>query len=350
MTTSTTFRRGVQLAISILVGALCLWFAFRGLKDGAEGQEVHADVIFGVIERIPLSAYVAYLLIFVVQTVVRVERWRLQVRGLTGRAPGWRDALTINAFAFAAVFLLPFRLGEFVRPNLCARRGIMTASAGLASTALERVIDGLVTTALFGVLLLIAPFDLPTWVRAGGLSALLFFGAAVVFFVAAVVARSRVLPLVERVIAAVSPALAVKIIGIVDAFLDGLRCFRGVKDLGVYVLLSVAYWLLNGMGTEVIVLAIDPHASWLAGLFCLCFLVIAVMLPAPPGNVGTFHAFAKLGLTVTGVAAVPAVASAVVLHALGIISLLLLAGVFVVVGSIGWRDASHSLDDTSAPG
>jgi len=350
VTTPTTIRRAVQLTVSLVIGALCLWLAFRGLKDGAEGQEVSADVIFKMIKAVPATAYVWFTLIFIVQTVVRVERWRLQVRGLTGRAPGWRDALTINAFAFVAVFLLPFRLGEFVRPNLCARRGIMTASAGLASSALERIIDGLVTTALFGLLLLLAPFDLPAWVRAGGVTALLFFSAATVFFVVAVKARSRVLPLVERLVAIVSPAVANRVVGIIDGFLDGLKCFRGVQDVSVYVLLSVAYWGLNGLGTLVIVRAIDPTASNLAGLFCLCFLVIGVMIPAPPGNVGTFHAFAKLGLTVAGVAAVPAVASAVLLHITGTLSLVVLAAFFAVFGSIRWRDASHSLDDTTAPG
>ena len=350
MTTPSTARRVLQLTLSIVVGGLCLWLAFRGVKDGAEGQNVDVSVIFNIIKAVPASAYVWFTVVFFVHTVVRVQRWRLQVRGLTGRAPGWRDALTINAFAFLAVFILPFRLGEFVRPNLCARRGIMPASAGLASSALERVIDGLVTTALFGLLLLLAPFDLPSWVRAGGVTALLFFSAATALFVLAVKARSRVLPLVERLIALVSPVVATRVMRIIDGFLDGLRCFPGFKEVVVYVLLSVAYWVLNGLGTLVIVRAIDPTASSLAGLFCLCFLVIGVMIPAPPGNVGTFHAFAKLGLTVAGVAAVPAVASAVLLHIVATVSLIGLAGFFAIFGSIRWRDASHSLDDTTAPG
>jgi uncharacterized protein (TIRG00374 family) len=346
VTAPTVFRRAIQLTVSLIIGALCLWFAFRGMRDGAAGQQMSADTILDVIKAIPASAYAWSLVLFAAQTIVRVERWRLQVRGLTGTAPGWRDALTINAFAFAAVFLLPFRLGEFVRPNLCAQRGIMTASAGLASSALERIIDGLVTTAIFGCLLLLAPFDLPPWVRAGGVSALAFFGAAVVFLVVALKARSRVLPLVERMASAVSPALATRIVALINSFLDGLRCFASFKDLAIYVVLSTAFWLLNGASTGVIVSAIDPNASPFAGLFCLCFLVIGVMIPAPPGNVGTFHAFAKLGLTVAGVGAVDAVASAVVLHAFSTLSVIGLAVLFAIVGSVRWREASHALDDT----
>jgi uncharacterized membrane protein YbhN (UPF0104 family) len=70
------------------------------------------------------------------------------------------------------------------------------------------------------------------------------------------------------------------------------------------------------------------------------------MIPAPPGNVGTFHAFAKLGLTVAGVGAVDAVASAVVLHAFSTLSVIGLAVLFAIVGSVRWREASHALDDT----
>ncbi len=345
MTTPSVFRRAVQLTVSLVIGALCLWFAFSGMRDGAKDEQMSADAILDVIKAIPLSTYVWSLALFAAQTIVRVERWRLQVRGLTGTAPGWRDALTINAFAFAAVFLLPFRLGEFVRPNLCAQRGIMTASAGLASSALERIIDGLVTTAIFGCLLLLVPFDLPPGVRLGGVFALAFFGSAVVFLVVALKARSRVLPIVERIASVVSPALAARVVGLINSFLDGLRCFASFKDLAIYVALSTAFWLLNGASTGVIVSAIDPNASPFAGLVCLCFLVMAVMIPAPPGNVGTFHAFAKMGLTVAGVGQIDAVASAVVLHAFSTLSVVGLAAVFAVVGSVRWREASHALDN-----
>lgn len=340
-----TMRRVRQLVISIVIGVLCLWFAFRGVKDGAEGQHVSLDALADVLRAVPAWAYVGYVALFFGQVLFRVERWRLQVRGLTGKTPSWGDALTINALAFAAVFFMPFRLGEFVRPNLCASRGIMSASAGLAATALERIIDGLVATAMFGALLLLAPFEWPAWVRAGGVSALLFFGSAIVALVIAMKARGFALRMVHRIFGVVSATLAERVAGLVGGFLDGLRCFRGPGDVAAYLALSVAFWGLNGVGTAVVVIGIDPSASWIAGFVCLCFLVIGVMIPAPPGNVGNFHAFAKLGLTVSGMAAVPAVAAAVLLHALASVTVAGLALLFAVFGTVRWQDARHALDD-----
>ncbi len=333
-------RRVVQLVVSIIIGAVCLWFAFAGVQGGAATQDVSVDELKRILGGVPASAWLLNVLLMVVTFVLRTERWRLQVRGLTGIAPGWREALAINAFAFAAVFLFPFRLGELVRPNLCARRNIMSASAGLAASALERIIDGLVTTALFGGLLLLAPHDLPGPVRVGGVTALVVFGGAVVFFGVAFRFRKAALQLVRNVAGIVSKGLAEKLCGLVGGFLDGLACFRGPVDVVAYVFLSVLYWGLNGLAMLVIIQAIDPAADATAAFFCLCFLVIGVMIPAPPGNVGNFHYFARQGLTLTGVAFAPAVACAVALHALSTVTVVVWAGLFLVVGGFRWSELS----------
>ncbi len=337
MSLSLNARRALQLLVSIVIGVVCLWLAFSGVQGGANQKDVSFDDVKRLILAVPGSTYALFAVLMIVQILVRTERWRLQVRGLTGAAPGWREALAINAFAFAAVFFFPFRLGELVRPNLCARLNIMSASAGLAASALERVIDGLVTTALFGCLLLLAPHDLPPFVRAGGLTALAVFGGAVVFFVVAFRFRSAALGLVQRVAGLVSAKLADRLVALIGGFLDGLACFRGPRDVTAFVGISVVYWGLNGLSTGVVVWGVDPDASLLAGFFCLCFLVIGVMIPAPPGNVGNFHAFARLGLTLSGVAVAPAVASAVLLHALSSVAILLWAALFAVVGGISLR-------------
>jgi uncharacterized membrane protein YbhN (UPF0104 family) len=343
-------RRVAQGVVSLVVGALSLWFAFRGLGsvDGRSDGGSAVDELVRLLSSFPLWAIGAYVLSFLTQVLLRTERWRLQVRGLTGVVPTWRDALAINAIAFAAVFLLPFRLGEFVRPNLCAQRGIMSASAGLAATALERIIDGLVTTALFGVLLLLAPAHLPAEVRAGGLTALFVFGGAVVFLVVAFRMRAPTLALVERAAGLVSNGLARKLTHLVGGFLDGLACFRGARDVAQYVGLSTLYWLVNALSIHAVVVALVPGTSLFAAFLCMSFLVIGVMLPAPPGNVGNFHAFARVGLTAAGVAALPAVAVAVITHVLTVLCVVVWATLFLAVGGLRVRGAH--LADASAPG
>jgi uncharacterized membrane protein YbhN (UPF0104 family) len=345
---SLTATRIRQLLITLVVGGACLWFAFRGVVDGASGQDLSIESLTETIAAVPFESIAIFLALFGVQVLLRTERWRIQVHGLTGTTPSWRDALTINLLAFAAVFFLPFRLGEFLRPNLCARRGIMSAPAGLAATALERIIDGLVATAMFGILLVVAPFEWPAWVRAGGVSALAFFGGGIIALIIAMKSRDLTLRLVDRIVGRVSATLAARISGLLASFLDGLRCFNGPKAIFQYVMLSVVFWALNGVGTAVVVRGVDPGASYAAGFVCLCFLVIGVMLPAPPGNVGNFHAFAKLGLTLSGVAPLPAVAAAVLLHALNTLVVLTGGILGLAFGSIRVSDARKALDSPQA--
>ncbi len=342
---SPAARRGLQVGISLVVGGLCLWFAFRGMATG-EGT---LDDLLAHLRSFPPQAVAVFFVLALAQGLLRTERWRLQVRGLTGISPSWRDALAINAVAFAAVFLLPLRLGEFVRPNLCAQRRIMSASAGLAASALERIIDGLVTTALFGVLLVWSPGHFPAEVRAGGLTALVVFGSAVVFLAVAFRVRAPTLALVRRVAAVVSERLADRLTALVGGFLDGLACFRGPGDVFAYVALSAAYWALNGLSVHVVVAALVPGTSPFAGFLCMCFLVVGVMLPAPPGNVGNFHAFARLGLVAAGVPAVPAVAAGVLVHALTTTAVVGWAALFVVTGALRVRDAAEATHTVDPP-
>lgn len=341
---SPTLKRALQFLISLAVGAACLVFAFRGVSAGANDAHITLDDLWARIRAVPMRGYVLFGALFLGQILIRIERWRWQVRGLTGHKPSFLEAWHINAVTFAAVFFLPLRLGEFVRPNLCARHGIMSASAGLAATALERIIDGLVTAALFGGLLATAPFPLEPWVRAAGVSTMLFFAGAVVFLIIAYRVRGPTTALVTRVGNRVSPALTERVLGVMNGFLDGLRCFQRPRDLLVYLALSVGFWGVNGLGTWGLLNAVDDATTVLAAYFCLCFLVIAVMLPAPPGNVGNFHAFATLGLTIAGVPKLSAITGAVLVHAVSSAALVVLA-----LPSLLILGARHELSGASEP-
>ena len=58
------------------------------------------------------------------------------------------------------------------------------------------------------------------------------------------------------------------------------------------------------------------------------------MIPAPPGNVGNFHAFARTALSVLGVGLAPAVAFAILLHAQTVVALVVAAGAFLISGDV----------------
>ena len=345
--------KALKFFISLVIGGVCLWLAFRGAASGQEGTGLSWREISAGIAAMPWWSHAGFAVLMVLQALVRTERWRVQVRGFTGTAPSWRDSLAINGVAYAAVFLMPFRLGEFVRPNLSAQRGIMRASAGLAASALERILDGIVTTGIFGVVLFwLGDRELPAWVRAGGVSALLVFGSAVLCLSIAFRYRAATAELVRRVLGRFHARLAERLTSMLLGFFDGLGCFKRPVDLVAYLGLSIAFWLLNGLGMLVLLRGLVPDVQLVDAFFCMCFLVIGVMLPAPPGNVGNFHAFARKSLTILGIAHGPAVAYAVLLHAWSTLGVVLWAMIFLLrrdVTLAGVRAAAHASQTPDGP-
>ena len=351
---SSSVAAVLKLLVGVAVGAVCLVLAFQGVADTEQQTGIAWQEILAVIRGTAWWGPVTFLALLLVQLVLRSERWRIQVRGLVGHAPGHRESAAINAVAAAAVFLLPFRLGEFVRPNLSAQRNIMRASAGLAATALERAIDGLVVTGFFGVLLVVvhargAP-ELSTQVQAGGVLALVLFGGAMLFFVIAFRWRAGTARVVERMVARVHGALATRVASMLTGFLDGLACFRGPRDVLAYVGLTVAYWVVNALSMLIVMRSMAIDVDALAAFFCVCFLVIGMMIPAPPGNVGNFHVFARSSLTVFAVAAAPAVAFAIVLHGLSVLGIVVGAAVVFVTGDVSLAGVRAAAQSPQGPG
>ena len=342
--------RIVKLLVGLVVGAACLWLAFRGVASADQENGVGWDEIGAHLRGTAWWGYAGVVGIFLAQVVVRVERWRVQVRGLTGTAPPWRDALAINAAAFAAVFLLPFRLGELVRPNLAAQRGILPAAQGFAASALERVADGMVTMGFFGVVLLLPRAEpLPDYVTAGGWTALVVFGGAAVVFAVAFRLRGLSERVTVRILSLVHGRLAERVAAMLRGFLDGFACFRRPADLVAYLVHTVVFWTLNAVSMWVLMQGMGIDQGLLVAAFCLCFVVIGVMIPAPPGNVGNFHAFARLALRLAGVPLAPAVAFAIMLHALSVACVVWLVLVFLLSGDLSLSRMRQAAASTAAP-
>jgi uncharacterized protein (TIRG00374 family) len=335
---STTLKRVIQLVVSLLIGGVCLWFAFKNVPIDETRAELEAVTWWG---------HAGFIGLIFVMFIVRTERWNLQVQGVAGRRVGFREALAINAVSFAAVFLFPFRLGELVRPVLSLRRGLMSRSAGIALSAVERVTDGLITTAFFGlVLVFLDNVSLPESVSIGGLMALALFGSASIVLVAAVRWHDASVRFWNALLTPIHAGLARALVGILERFLEGLRCFKNGRVLFSYVLLSVLFWALNGLSIYVLLKGMGVDATLFGAFFSLCFLVIGVMIPAPPGNLGNYHYFAKLSLILLGVAPAKALAFAVLTHGWQVLTLVVWGGLFLVTGDVSLQRLKQAaLDD-----
>ena len=139
-----------RLLGSLAIGLGLGWLLLRGGLP-----IVPADNAFARLEPWTIPVYVASLL---GMHVVRAVRWRHLLRSV-GQV-STRQVVSTAWLGFAAVMLLPLRTGEVVRPMLIARRSQVRAWEAAGTVGAERVIDGLVLSAvLFVALWATVPLD-----------------------------------------------------------------------------------------------------------------------------------------------------------------------------------------------
>lgn len=312
-----TVRRGFlrrhagKLALSALITAAILWgLQSVGLKLSPVG------VSFAHVRWWTLPAYLATL---IGMSWFRAVRWRFLLRRVAGDL-GVGRLLTISLIGFAAILLFPFRLGELARPMMIRQKGKVSFSAATGSVVAERVVDGLYLSVLLALALVFVPHVDPLpqavlevpgggkvhisgdQIRASGFLMLAVFAVAFAVIAIFYFARGWAHRTTLRVVGIASPALAVKAAGVAERLADGLHFLGSGRDAGGFLLESSGYWFLNAAGMWLLAWGCGVvHADGSAITFgeacaMMGMLGIAVLIPGPPGLLGTFQAGIYAGM------------------------------------------------------
>jgi uncharacterized protein (TIRG00374 family) len=281
-------KRVVQSSAGLAISAGALWLTLRGKDLSRIGAEIqHADYRW-------LWPYLAVLTLI---HLIRTVRWGILLEPVAKVPFGRLNA--VSAVGIMALIVLPFRLGEFARPYLVAERPRLRVSAALSSVVVERVVDGLFTAVLLFVTLLAVPEGtrgLQAF-RAAGLLVFLAFAALLAFLVLAHLNRARAVRLTHRLVDPLSPRVAERASGMMDAFIHGLRLVPSRRKIAAFFLLTAVYWALNGWGIQMFARSFGFSLGLVEAYTVLGVLVVGVMVPAGPGMVGTFQAAIVAGLS-----------------------------------------------------
>jgi len=252
---------------------------------------------------------------------LRAVRWGLILRPV-GRVRH-SGLILATAAGYAAMTLLPARMGDVVRPLLLARRERMPVSAALASVLTERVVD-LWTVMVFFVAFLLDPPPLELDATAAGhLRTLTVTGWVVAAgLVLATLALLLLFRLQERFIAVVTAPLGRLGRGIREAvarflghFLDGLRVIQRPRDLAAVAGVSLLVWWLIYWQLDAVLRAFGMAEPLRVSYLLVTLSILGLAVPTP-GGVGGFHAMIQLGLTTfLGVGLERATGLAIVHHA-----------------------------------
>jgi glycosyltransferase 2 family protein len=275
-------RLAINIAIGVLFSAVFVWLAVRN---------VNWDTFKGELDRVEWSYVAGYFGVLTAAHFLRLFRWGLTVRAL-GDVP-WRRTLAVGAVGMFAIFALPARLGEFVRPLLISEGGKIGFGPATATVVVERIADGLtMSVVLFSTVLLLDPSVVPQeFVISGYVAASIFGGLSVGLLVSALTFRWIQHP-IRKIVGMVSEPLAEKILGVVGGFFRALTILSNPRLAASYALLTCAIWGLSGVGIWVLFSAFPgttTELGLLAAFTTLSVIVVGIMIPAGPGTVGVFH-------------------------------------------------------------
>lgn len=275
----------LNFAVSLVLGVGFTWLAMR---------DVDFDKVGEILETVEYWYVWPYVGLMVLVHLLRTWRWGLLLSPIA-HVP-FKRLLPISSVGFLAIVLLPFRMGEFVRPYLVADHGKLTFSAALATCVVERIVDALLVLGMLFAALATVETPIPPSVITSGYVALAAFGGLLGVILIALWKRDASIAFWEKLIGLVSRKLAQRMTAMLAAFIDGLHALRSGKRMVLLLLSSLAYWGLAGFGLYLLFQAFHLDLPFSATFIVNGILVVGIMVPGGPGFTGPFEIALKVAL------------------------------------------------------
>lgn len=309
-----------------------------------------------------------YLLTLIAMSYFRAVRWRYLLRSFAD-VPR-KKVLAVSWIGFAAILLMPFRLGEIVRPYMLREKGKVSMSSATGTVVAERVVDGLFLSIVLAIALIFVPtidplpekvVGLPIsvqQVRASGFAMLGLFTVAFTTIAVFYFARNWARKTTLAVFGLVSQRLGEKLAGMAEKLANGLHFLGRGRDAGGFLFETSAYWLFNAGGMWLLaygcgVQHVDGSPITFGESCALMgMLGCTILIPGPPGLLGVFQAGIYAGMTMyfpTEIVTGPGAAYVFLLYGIQLLWTLASGGFFLVGDRSAWQALSHTPVLTSEP-
>ena len=266
---------------------------------------------------------------------LRAVRWKFLL--LPVKRTRLSNLFPSTLVGYMANNLLPARLGEFVRAYSLGQKEQIGTGAVFASLVVDRLCDGF--TVLLVLLITLFTVRLPAGMEqvqgglvTGGYVTFALY-LAVLGFLALLKSRTDwTVRLVCLPVARISAGLAGKVAAQMRSFISGIRMPRGASGVAATALSSILIWASAIWPVDLVLRSFGVQLPPAASMFIMVFLVFAVMVPASPGYVGTYHFACVTALSAFQIGSEKALSIALVIHGLGFFPVTA-AGLFCL-----WRD------------
>jgi len=319
-------RVDIKFLIGIGISSCFLFFLFR---------KIDFVQLVEVLKSLDVRYLAAALLVTFISYSLRAVRWHYLLLPQKRAAP--YNLISATMICYMANNLLPARLGEFIRAYVLAEKENLEPSSVFATLVLDRLFDG------FSVLIILVitffTVHLPPGMEkvqqglvTGGYVTLALYMAVIVFLVFLKRATASTLKFVAVILAPFPEKLSNATIPLLGSFISGIRLTS--KPGGIFALFfsSALIWATAVWPVDLLLRAFRIDLPITASMFILVFLVFAVMVPASPGYIGTYHAACMYGLMAFNIPKELALSVAIVMHSMNFFPVIAVGAFFL------WKD------------
>jgi glycosyltransferase 2 family protein len=309
-------RQQLILALSLLISAVFLVLAFRGLNPG---------VVWGYIRNAQFGWLLAGFAISFAVRIVVTRRWKFLIDAIRP-VPFGRLYDLVN-IGYMGNNVYPFRAGEVLRCVLLQRSDRIPFAQSGVTVLIERAFDGIVMVTFVIIGLLTLRLDSELLRQGAAFTAFWFFVTTAIFFVLALKPH-----LFRRLIGALAgrlpAALGKRIVGLTEDVIGGLVSLLRPRDVLGAISTSYLTWMIEALAYLTVVLALNGVAveadggvqtvnipvNYILMLVAVGAVNLGQIIPSSPGAVGVFEFFASTVLIAFGVPQAHALAYALLAH------------------------------------
>lgn len=316
----------MKLWVGIAISAFFLFLLFRKI-DFDKLADAFRELDYRYIPPALVLTFISYYL--------RAVRWKFLLMPI--KSTRLANLFPSTLIGYMANNLLPARLGEFVRAySLGQKEGIGT-SAVFASLVVDRLCDGF--TVLLVLLITFFTVKLPPGMEhiqqglvTGGYVTFTLYIVVLAFLALLKLRTDWTVGLVTRILTPVSARFAGQVATQLRHFISGILIPTRPEQVAAVCLSSLVIWATAIWPVDLVLRSFGVLLPVSASMFIMVFLVFAVMVPASPGYVGTYHFACVTALSAFKVGSEKSLSIALVIHGLSFFPVIA-AGLYCL-----WRD------------
>jgi uncharacterized protein (TIRG00374 family) len=325
--------RKPQVWIGVLVSAVALFLAFRGIE-----WSMVWDALAGAqyVWLIPSAVSL------IVAIWIRGERWRWLFGNKRDNLPRSRY-FNATAIGYLVTNIFPLRLGELARIFFVAHDRKQTYGMATSTVVVEHVLDVLVVLGILIVVVMTGSLPVPEWAQQGAVISGVLFGGALVVMLIMVWQRGLVMRLARAVLDKIPRLETEKWVGVVGHVLDGFAVLQPGLPLVMVMFWSIVGWLCSALTFYLSLKAFVPDAPFTYALFTTVVTTFVLLLPATPGAIGTLQLGIQKSLGVFGVPEAVGLSFAIAFHVMELIVMDVLGVICLLREAGSWSKAKESL-------